>query len=88
MKKKGKNGPTSPEPGSGGQAAHEPDRSTERREPFRGEGCGPWALWRQDDNGVKFLVCIRKTRQEAEEEQKAFERRHHKQLYFVEPFVR
>ncbi len=64
------------------------DSRTEGQERFREERCVKWALWRQDDNGLKFLLCIRKTRQEAEEEQKAFERHHHKQLYFVEPFVR
>lgn len=69
-------GGISPEPGSrrGGQEGFSEDR------------CCQWALWRQDDNGLKFLVCIRKTRQEAEEKQKAFERHRHKQLYFVEPF--
>ncbi len=66
----------------------DPDSRTQGQEGVRDDRGGQWALWRQDDNGLKFLVCIRKTRLEAEEEQKAFEGHHHKQLYFVEPFVR
>ncbi len=66
----------------------DPDSRTQGQESLQDDRCDQWALWRQDDNGLKFLVCIRKTRQEAEEEQKALERHHHKQLYFVEPFVR
>jgi hypothetical protein len=45
-----------------------------------------WALWRQDDNGHKFLICVRKTRDEAERARKDFEKHHHKQYYFIEPF--
>ncbi|VFU18384.1 hypothetical protein SCFA_820017 [anaerobic digester metagenome] len=80
-------------PGSRRQAEHERrgtvsgSDSRPDRDRLREEHSSRWALWRQDDNGLKFLVCIRKTRQEAEEAQKAFERLHHKQLYFVEPFT-
>jgi hypothetical protein len=47
-----------------------------------------WALWRQDDNGHRFLVCVLPTREQAEAARKDFEARGHKQVYFVEPFHR
>ena len=53
-----------------------------------GEREARWALWRQDDNGHRFLVCTTPTRKQAEEAREAFESRGHKQIYFVEPFTR
>lgn len=47
-----------------------------------------WALWRQDDNGHRFLVCVSPTRQQAEAAREDFEARGHKQIYFVEFFPR
>lgn len=45
-----------------------------------------WALWRQDDNGNRFLVCVKETREEVHSLQEAYEKRGHKQYYFIEPF--
>jgi len=45
-----------------------------------------WALWRQDDNGNRFLVCVKETREEVQALQESFEERGHKQYYFIEPF--
>jgi hypothetical protein len=46
----------------------------------------PWALWRQDDNGNKFLISVKETREEVQKLQESYEKRGHKQYYFVEPF--
>lgn len=42
-----------------------------------------YQLWRQDDNGNEFLVGAWSTREETEQQQRDFERRGHKQRYFV-----
>jgi hypothetical protein len=44
-----------------------------------------WALWRQDDNGHRFLVCVKSTKAGAEELRRRYESLGHKQYYFVEP---
>jgi hypothetical protein len=44
-----------------------------------------WALWRQDDNGHRFIVCVMGSRVEAEELRRHYENLGHKQYYFVEP---
>jgi hypothetical protein len=44
-----------------------------------------WALWRQDDNGHRFLVCVQETREGAEQLRSHYESLGHKQFYFVEP---
>jgi hypothetical protein len=45
-----------------------------------------WALWRQDDNGHRFLVSVRQTLSDAEEEKRLYEELGHKQFYWVEPY--
>jgi catechol 2,3-dioxygenase-like lactoylglutathione lyase family enzyme len=44
-----------------------------------------WAVWRQDDNGNRFLISAGHTREEAERLCNEFEARGHKQLYWVSP---
>ncbi|HOE72841.1 MAG: hypothetical protein BWZ01_02597 [Deltaproteobacteria bacterium ADurb.BinA179] len=44
-----------------------------------------WALWRQDDNGHRYIVCVTRSREEAELALKNYEAHHHKQYYFIEP---
>jgi hypothetical protein len=48
---------------------------------------GAWALWRQDDNGHQFLICVKDSRDEAEELRARYEGLGHKQFYFVEPYL-
>jgi O-acetyl-ADP-ribose deacetylase (regulator of RNase III) len=43
----------------------------------------PWELWRQDDGGNRYLIESFGTRREAEEMQKKYEDRGHKQVYWV-----
>lgn len=43
-----------------------------------------WALWRQDDNGVRVRIETFATREAAAARQTEFEARHHKQIYWVE----
>jgi hypothetical protein len=42
-----------------------------------------WVVWRQDDNGNRFVVTRRASRVEAEEVAAEMEARGHKQLYWV-----
>ncbi|GIE83004.1 hypothetical protein Aph02nite_89540 [Actinoplanes philippinensis] len=42
-----------------------------------------WVVWRQDDNGNRFVVTKRASRAEAEEVASEMEARGHKQLYWV-----
>ncbi|GIF37945.1 hypothetical protein [Actinoplanes xinjiangensis] len=42
-----------------------------------------WVVWRQDDNGNRFVVTKRAVRAEAEELAAEMEARGHKQLYWV-----
>ena len=42
-----------------------------------------WQLWRQDDNGNRFLVDTFATKELAEERILALTRSHHKQTYWV-----
>ena len=44
-----------------------------------------WAVWRQDDNGNRFLVSHHATEAEAAAVARELERRGHKQIYSVEP---
>ncbi|MFT3765666.1 MAG: VOC family protein [Minicystis sp.] len=44
-----------------------------------------WAVWRQDDNGNRFLISAEHTREEAERLRDEYEARGHKQLYWVSP---
>lgn len=46
---------------------------------------GRWSLWRQDDNGNRFLMSSAHTRDEAERLAAEFEARAHKQIYWVAP---
>lgn len=46
---------------------------------------GRWSLWRQDDNGNRFLMSSALTRAEAERLAAAFEARAHKQIYWIAP---
>jgi hypothetical protein len=44
----------------------------------------PWVLSRMDDNGNTFEMERFETKERAEAERRIFERRGHKQAYFVE----
>jgi hypothetical protein len=44
-----------------------------------------WTVYRQDDNGNRFVVSTRLTREEAERLVTEFEARGHKQVYWAEP---
>lgn len=44
-----------------------------------------WAVYRQDDNGNRFLVSCGLVRAEAERLVVEFEARGHKQVYWTEP---
>lgn len=44
---------------------------------------GRWLLWRQDDHGNRFEVAVFDTKAEAERERERYERRGHKQMYWV-----
>lgn len=44
---------------------------------------GTWELWRQDDNGNRFLVGRFPSAEAAEAEQRRFEALAHKQTYWV-----
>ena len=45
---------------------------------------GGWALWRQDDNGNRFLIARFDSAEAAEAEQRRYEALGHKQTYWVE----
>lgn len=45
---------------------------------------GPWELWRQDDNGNRFLVARFASRDAADGERARFEALGHKQTYWVQ----
>jgi len=42
-----------------------------------------WPLWRQDDNGVRYLVGTYDTKEAAQEKITELTRCHHKQTYWV-----
>jgi len=42
-----------------------------------------WQLWRQDDNGVRFLVGTYAVQEAAEEKMAELTRCHHKQTYWI-----
>ncbi|MBW3570096.1 MAG: hypothetical protein KY467_03210 [Gemmatimonadetes bacterium] len=44
-----------------------------------------WELWRQDDNGNRFLIAAFDSVRAAEAEQRRFEALGHKQTYWVQP---
>jgi hypothetical protein len=44
-----------------------------------------WAVWRQDDNGNRFVISAGHARVEAEQLCASFEARGHKQLYWAAP---
>ncbi len=44
-----------------------------------------WELWRQDDNGNRFLIARFASRVEAEDAGRRFEALAHKQTYWVQP---
>lgn len=46
-----------------------------------------WAVYRQDDNGNRFVVNTRLRREEAERLVAEFEARGHKQVYWAEPEI-
>jgi hypothetical protein len=52
---------------------------------MRDADAGGWELWRQDDNGNRFLIGRFGTAQAAEAEQRHFEALGHKQTYWVQP---
>lgn len=45
---------------------------------------GAWALWRQDDNGNRFLIARFDSAEAAEAEQRRYEALGHKQTYWVD----
>ena len=51
----------------------------------RDDGPAAWELWRQDDNGNRFVIGRFDTPQAAEAEQRRFEALAHKQMYWVQP---
>jgi hypothetical protein len=44
-----------------------------------------YTVWRQDDNGQKFVVKSGLSKADADELAKTLEARGHKQMYWVEP---
>ncbi|GAA4604121.1 hypothetical protein BJY16_004873 [Actinoplanes octamycinicus] len=44
-----------------------------------------WVVWRQDDNGNRYVVARGRSRAEADELAATLEARGHKQLYWVAP---
>ncbi len=44
-----------------------------------------WEVWRQDDNGNRFVIGRFDTVEAAEAEQRRFEALGHKQTYWVQP---
>ena len=44
----------------------------------------PWVLWRQDDNGNRFVVATFDDQKAAEAALRAFERKKHKQTYWID----
>jgi hypothetical protein len=46
---------------------------------------GRWELWRQDDNGNRFVIGRFDSAEAAEAEQRRFEALGHKQTYWVQP---
>lgn len=53
------------------------------RDDVAGAGAG-WELWRQDDNGNRFLIGRFDSQAAADAEQRRFEALGHKQTYWVE----
>jgi hypothetical protein len=45
---------------------------------------GAWELWRQDDNGNRFVITRFHSAEAAEAEQRRFEALGHKQTYWVQ----
>jgi hypothetical protein len=45
-----------------------------------------WQIWRQDDNGNRFLVGQFPSRERAEERLDELTRGHHKQTYWISEF--
>ncbi|WP_169734286.1 hypothetical protein [Hamadaea tsunoensis] len=43
-----------------------------------------WVVWRQDDNGNRYIVAKHETREAAEAQAQEMEARGHKQTYWVE----
>ena len=44
----------------------------------------PWAVWRQDDHGNRFMVTVARCRADAARLADAYEAKGHKQLYWIE----
>ncbi|MFG3604662.1 hypothetical protein [Micromonospora chersina] len=49
------------------------------------QGPGSWTVWRQDDNGNRYVVSQHDTRVEADSVAATMEARGHKQTYWVAP---
>ncbi len=49
------------------------------------DGDKGWAVWRQDDNGNRFLVRDALSKDDAHQTALRFEARGHKQTYWIEP---
>ncbi|WP_433319530.1 hypothetical protein [Micromonospora chersina] len=47
------------------------------------QGPGSWTVWRQDDNGNRYVVSRHDTRAEADSVAATMEARGHKQTYWV-----
>jgi hypothetical protein len=58
-----------------------PDAAT----PFNPHNAGTWRVYRQDDNGNRFVVQAHLNREDAERLVTELESRGHKQVYWVEP---
>ncbi len=45
-----------------------------------------WALWRQDDNGHRFIISLVQTLPQAQQERESYESLGHKQCYWIESY--
>jgi hypothetical protein len=43
-----------------------------------------WALWRQDENGHRFIVSVVRKQEQAQQERQSYESLRHKQCYWIE----
>jgi hypothetical protein len=54
------------------------------RDDDSGESAAGWELWRQDDNGNRFLIARFASGEAARAEQRRFEALAHKQIYWIQ----
>lgn len=66
------------------ETAAEDSASKDGRRMGDAQAGAAWELWRQDDNGNRFLIGTFGAREAADAEQRRFEALAHKQIYWVE----